>query len=59
LQRHAAGLGSFQRAKALGNQGDFIGGEKELATAMQALPDNTEAPASTKFREEGVKKLAF
>lgn len=45
LQRNATGLGSLQRAKALGNQGDFMGGEKELATAIQVLPDNTEAPA--------------
>jgi hypothetical protein len=42
LQRNATGLGSLERARALGKQGDFMGGEKELATAMQALPGNSE-----------------
>jgi hypothetical protein len=45
LQRNATGLGSIQRAKALGTQGDFFGGEKKLAAAIQELPENTEAPA--------------
>ena len=45
LQRDATGLGSLQRAKKLGLQGDFIGGEKELATTLQIFPDNAEAKA--------------
>ena len=43
LQSNATGLGSLQRAKKLGLQGDFIGGEKELATTLQIFPDNAEA----------------
>ncbi len=45
LQQNATGLGSLQRAKQLGLQGDFIGGEKELATTLQIFPDHTEAKA--------------
>jgi hypothetical protein len=43
LQRNATGLGSLQRAKKLGLDGDFMGGEKELATTLQIFPDNVEA----------------
>ena len=43
LQREATGLGKMQHAKMLAQQGDYIGGEKELALALQSLPDNTEA----------------
>ena len=45
LQQNATGLGSLQRAKQLGLQGDFIGGQKELATTLQIFPDHTEAKA--------------
>jgi len=45
LQRNATGLGSLQRAKKLGLDGDFMGGEKELATTLQIFPDNVEAKA--------------
>ena len=45
LQSSATGLGSLQRAKKLGMQGDFMGGEKELVTTLQIFPDNTEAKA--------------
>jgi len=43
LQREATGLGKIQRAKTLGAAGDYIGGGKELALALQSLPDNEEA----------------
>ena len=43
LQRNATGFGSLKRARALGEQGDFMGGEKELAAALQVLPGNSEA----------------
>jgi hypothetical protein len=43
LQRNATGFGSLKRARALGEQGDFMGGEKELAAALLALPGNSEA----------------
>jgi hypothetical protein len=43
LQREATGLGHIQHAKELGQQGDYIGGGKELALALQSLPDNGEA----------------
>ena len=36
---------SLQRAKQLGLQGDFIGGQNKLATTLQIFPDNTEAKA--------------
>ena len=45
LQRNATGLGSLQRAKTLGKQGDFMGGEKELATTLGIFPDHAEARA--------------
>jgi hypothetical protein len=45
LQRNATGLGSLQRAKKLGTQGDFMGGQKELATTLGIFPDNAEARA--------------
>jgi PEGA domain len=45
LQQNATGLGSLQRAKQLGLQGDFIGGQEKLATTLQIFPDNTEAKA--------------
>ena len=43
LQRNATGLGSLQRARKLGLQGDFIAGQLELATTLGVFPDNTEA----------------
>lgn len=43
LQREAIGLGSIRRADALGKQGDYIAGIKELNTALTALPDNERA----------------
>jgi tetratricopeptide (TPR) repeat protein len=43
LQRNATGLGLIQHAKILGQQGDYIGGGKELTRALQTLPDNAEA----------------
>ena len=43
LQREATGLGQLQQAKELGQQGDYIGGGKELTLALQSLPDNEEA----------------
>jgi hypothetical protein len=43
LQRNATGLGSLQRARKLGMQGDFIGGQIELGTTLKIFPDNTEA----------------
>jgi hypothetical protein len=42
LQNEASGLGHLQRAKILGHTNDYIGGGKELALALQALPDNKE-----------------
>jgi hypothetical protein len=44
LQREATGLGQLQQAKALAAAGDYIGGGKELALALQSLPDNGEIP---------------
>jgi len=43
LQRSATGLGSLLRAKQLGLQGDFMGGEKELTTTLSIFPDQAEA----------------
>jgi len=43
LQREATGRGKIQHAKKLGQQGDYIGGGKELTLALQSLPDNEEA----------------
>jgi hypothetical protein len=43
LQREATGLGRIRHAKMLGQQGDYIGGGKELTLALQSLPDNEEA----------------
>lgn len=43
LQRDATGLGKIQNAKKLAAEGDYIGGGKELALALQSLPDNAEA----------------
>ena len=45
LQRNATGLGSLQRARKLGLEGDFIGGQKELATTLEIFPANDEARA--------------
>ena len=45
LQRNATGLGSLQQAKQSGLDGDFIGGEKLLATTLEIFPDNDEAKA--------------
>ena len=42
LQREATGLGGLQRAQALGKQGDYVGGDKQLTTALKYLPDNEE-----------------
>lgn len=42
LQREATGLGIIQGAKKLAQQGDYIGGGKELTLALQSLPDNGE-----------------
>jgi hypothetical protein len=42
LQREATGLGKLQHAKTLGSAGDYIGGGKELALALQSLPENGE-----------------
>jgi hypothetical protein len=42
LQHEAAGLGHLQRAKALAYKQDYIAGGKELALALQSLPDNGE-----------------
>ena len=42
LQHEATGLGQLQKAKALAAVGDYIGGGKELALALQSLPDNGE-----------------
>jgi hypothetical protein len=42
LQREATGFGHLQQAKTLGTAGDYIGGGKELALALQSLPDNAE-----------------
>ncbi|MGO8697796.1 MAG: PEGA domain-containing protein [Limisphaerales bacterium] len=42
LRREATGLGKLQHAKQLGKEGDFIEGGKELALALQSLPDNGE-----------------
>jgi hypothetical protein len=42
LQREATGLGIIQRAKKLAQQGDYIGGGKELTLALQSLPENAE-----------------
>ena len=36
-------MGLIQHAKILGQQGDYIGGGKELKQALQSLPDNAEA----------------
>ena len=43
LQREATGLGKIQHAKMLAQNGDYIGGGKELKLALQSLPDNDEA----------------
>ena len=45
LQHNASGLGSLQRAKKLGLQGDYIGGQKELAATLTVFPDHAEAKA--------------
>ncbi|MEI6075167.1 MAG: PEGA domain-containing protein [Verrucomicrobiota bacterium] len=45
LQRTATGQGSLQRARQLGKQGDFLAGEKELATTLEIFPDQAEAKA--------------
>jgi PEGA domain len=42
LLHEATGLGDLQRAQALGKQGDYVGGDKELTIALQSLPDNAE-----------------
>jgi len=42
LLREATGLGKLQHAQALGKQGDYVGGDKELTLALQSLPDNEE-----------------
>ena len=42
LEREATGLGKLQRARQLGEQGDFIKGGKELSLVLQSLPDNGE-----------------
>jgi hypothetical protein len=42
LQNEASGLGHLQRAKVLAYTNDYIAGGKELALALQALPDNEE-----------------
>jgi hypothetical protein len=42
LQREAIGLGHLKSAKELGQQGDYIGGDRELTLALQSLPDNGE-----------------
>ncbi|MEI6196553.1 MAG: PEGA domain-containing protein [Verrucomicrobiota bacterium] len=42
LLREATGLGDLQRAQAMGKQGDYIGGGKELVVALRSLPDNAE-----------------
>jgi hypothetical protein len=43
LQREATGLGKIQHAQELAQQGDYIGGEKELTLALESLPDNEQA----------------
>ena len=43
LQREATGLGKIQHAKEFAQRGDYFGGEKELALALQSLPDNEKA----------------
>lgn len=45
LQREAAGMGHLKQAKALGDNGDYIGGGKELVLAQQSLPENEEIKA--------------
>jgi hypothetical protein len=45
LQRNAVGLSSLKEAKQFGSEGDFINGEKQLATTLEIFPDNTEAKA--------------
>ncbi len=42
LQHEASGLGHLQQAKTLGSKGDYVGGDRELAVALQSLPDNEE-----------------
>jgi hypothetical protein len=53
LQRNATGLGSLERAKKLGLQGDFMGGERELAKTLDIFPDKAEAKA---LRDEFVRR---
>ena len=43
LQREATGRRCLQRAKALGEKGDYIAGGLELKTALTLLPDNEQA----------------
>lgn len=43
LQRNATGLGLIKSATVLGQQGDYIGGIKELTQALQSVPDNAES----------------
>jgi len=43
LQHEATGLGYIQKAQKSGGLGDYIGGEKFLTMALQALPDNAQA----------------
>jgi hypothetical protein len=43
LQREANGTGIIEHAKRLGKMGDYVSGGKELARALQMLPDNAEA----------------
>ncbi len=54
LRRQAIGYSRLRRAEALGKQGDYISGIKDLALALQALPENAEAAqllADFKLRE--------
>ena len=43
LQREALGRRRVRQAESLGKKGDYIGADKELATALELLPDNEEA----------------
>ena len=54
LRRQAIGNSRLRRAEALGKQGDYISGIKDLELVLQALPENTEAAqllADFKLRE--------
>jgi tetratricopeptide (TPR) repeat protein len=57
LHREASGLLSLRQAKDLGGRGDYISALKELKSAANALPDNTEVvQLLTKFKTPAIEQ---